>query len=132
MILLGIVVCWIHSHSNRIEGFARGFSVFAVLAVASPAVKDSTPLITDDIFTAVGAVHNIRFKDSKPFLKTPPLSFYSTSAFAQTFSTANREGETTIIMPKGEDNSGDSVTIVTLRDFNSEEIVARQDIDGSI
>jgi len=34
--ILGVCVCWVQQPKTRLDAFARGFSVFAVLAVATP------------------------------------------------------------------------------------------------
>lgn len=34
--LLGCLLCWVHQPKTRLDAFMRGFSVFAVLTVASP------------------------------------------------------------------------------------------------
>ena len=36
LVIFGIVVCWIHGPRTKIDAFSRGFSVFALFAVASP------------------------------------------------------------------------------------------------
>lgn len=36
LIFLGGAICWLHQPRTRVDAFARGFSVFALLAVATP------------------------------------------------------------------------------------------------
>lgn len=125
MVFLGVVLCWVHAPNSRIEGFTRGFSVFAILTVVSP-VQITDPLDSGNI--------NQTFTTSSSF-DIPPLSFFISSATARPFSNNNAESKTegsaVIIFPSLSTNSKSEIATVTLRDAKTEKIIARQDIIGS-
>lgn len=43
IIILAFFLCWVNTPGNKSEGFSRGLSVFAVLAIAGPSVPPSQP-----------------------------------------------------------------------------------------
>lgn len=130
LILLGIIVCWIHEPSNRVEGFARGFSVFAVIAVASPAVQNQASLTDVNASNMDNGVSVTSPKNLEKHYRKSPISLFVSSAFAQTFTKENIKGEAIIILPRV-NNDSNSLATVTLRDVDSQKVIARQDIDGS-
>ena len=125
MVFLGIVLCWVHAPNSRIEGFTRGFSVFAILTVVSP-VQTPEPLDSGNI--------NQTFTTSS-FFEISPMSFFISSATARPFSNNNAEsdaeGAAVIIFPSLSNNSKSEIATITLRDAKTEKVIARQDITGS-
>lgn len=62
--ILGVCVCWVQQPKTRLDAFSRGFSVFAVLAVATPFeptnefVDASTTVAAMNGFAKVQAISN--------------------------------------------------------------------------
>jgi len=130
IVFLGAMICWVHSPKDRIEGFARGFSVFAVLSVAGPTANNSGELanvISPDANTAVTA-SSVLSSDNTD--NSDLLSFFIPLAYAMEDTIHAISGEA-IILLKNIDAASNEKAKITLRDEKTKNIVARQLITGN-
>lgn len=119
LVLLGVALCWVYAPDSRAEGFARGFSIFAILAVVSPS-SNGGPLSTPN--------QQVEQSSSPP---ASYLSFFIPFAYAESHEEAVNTGKVVILLPPGQSGSDASDEVTdTLRDAETEEIVARESIAG--
>ena len=115
LMVLACCLCWVYQPRTRIDGFSRGFAVFAMLSVASPYQQPSQGT---EIPAATPAGHSGEYI----------LGFgYALAAEAAS------ESYTTIVHVKfqGRETPPPGAT-VTIRDLNTGKILGRDKIGGPI
>ena len=138
LVILGAMLCWVHGPTNRVDGFARGFSVFAILTVASPPQDIDAPLADDLHDTGIPQI-----MDSMPISQRqnsePVWLNIIPSAQADEPQKALRDsklvvpahGETIIVLDGITPAQRKTPIIATIRDPVSAEILGREKITGS-
>ena len=124
LVIFGIVVCWIHGPRTKIDAFSRGFSVFALFAVASPS----------QIALGTQASVNVR--------SAPDLSaiFPIQSAYAQSGTITDLydesdvpivQGEAVVVLPDLRGLETHPAVTVTIRDPKTAQIKSLERTFGS-
>ncbi len=113
--ILGVCVCWIQQPQTRLDAFSRGFSVFAVLAVATPFESPSETADTQTAEVALMGLANAR-ADDPPSLRMRSLGGVEYGNIEITFKANNTDINVTHAR-------------IALRDYNTKKLVMVTKVD---
>jgi hypothetical protein len=136
VVILGTLLCWVHRPADRVEGFARGATVFAVLNILSPAAQVPVGLVTGPPGPQLGALstkNGDRLGRSR-FVDLLVPSAAAGQASAQTATEpADHYGKAIVILRAAASDGGPipENAIVTLRNPTTAQIVAQQRVARS-
>lgn len=121
LVILGAIICWVHQPKSRIDAFARGFSVFAVLAVVTPYQGQADPRGIKSVgFLELFPIINIANADTKSKKKKEPKN------------TGKNKGVALFRITEVDKNIGAwKYVYVILKEPGNEKIIAERRIMGT-
>lgn len=126
IVICSILLCWINQPQTRVDAFARGLSVFAILTVATPYDTPSTDSTADQKQAPAESTEDL--DESSTTFGSLLREVFSTTAYADTADPRLVRVEIFLDLPRG---FQDSELTSTLRKFDTAEIVTRQKTRGS-
>ena len=124
LVIFGIIVCWVHRPRTRIDAFSRGFSVFALFAVASPSgfVAVSQISVNGQSAQALSATFPVQSAYAQSGIET---YLYNESNFPV------KQGEAVVVLPDLKRLKTHPAVTVTIRDPKTAQIKFLEKIFGS-
>ena len=124
LVIFGIIVCWVHRPHTRIDAFSRGFSVFALFAVASPSeiVAVSQMPVNGQSAQAFSATFPIQSAYAQSGIET---DFYNELYVPV------KQGEAVVVLPDLKRLKTHPAVTVTIRDPKTAQIKFLEKFFGS-